>query len=246
MWFNLIIGAFFIILGLMVHVGKFYFLISGYNTMRKEKKANVDIRGLARLIGFYSYANGFIFILMGVLHAAGFNPGIIPAVIFLLLSSVVLAVMSQRYDHNLFDADGRLRRGAGKKLFVTIAIVVGSLVLVGVLLFFSSRDTKISFLEEGLEIHGIYGDLYAWEDMNNVQLLQDLPEIEARTNGAAIGSKLKGNFRTREYGAVKLFLDADITPFIYLERGNAIIIFNLADEKSTKKAFEKINTQMAE
>ena len=114
------------------------------------------------------------------------------------------------------------------------------------MLFFSSRDTKISVLAEGLEIDGIYGDLYDWVGMNNMQLLQDLPEIEARTNGAAIGSKLKGNFRTREYGAVKLFLDADITPFIYLERGNAIIIFNLADEKSTKKAFEKINTQMAE
>lgn len=246
MWFNLIIGAFFIILGLMVHVGKFYFLISGYNTMRKEKKANVDIRGLARLIGVYSYANGSIFILMGVLQAAGFNPDIMPAVIFLLLTSIVLVFMSQRYDYNLFDADGKLRRGAGKKLFVTVAIVVGSLVLVGILLFFSSRDTKISFLEEGLEIYGIYGDVYAWEDMNHVQLLQDLPKIEARTNGAAIGSKLKGNFRTSEYGAVKLFLDVDVPPFIYFEIGNAIIIFNLADDRSTKEIFEKINMQIAE
>ena len=62
-------GVFLIVMGLLVHVFKWYFLISGYNTMSKEKKAKVNTEGLGRLIGMYSYVNGGVFIVLGVLHA---------------------------------------------------------------------------------------------------------------------------------------------------------------------------------
>ena len=55
MWFHLLIGVLLIAMGLAVHVFKWHFLISGYNTMSKEKKANVDTEGLGRLIGIYLY-----------------------------------------------------------------------------------------------------------------------------------------------------------------------------------------------
>jgi len=42
MWFYILIGVFLIVMGLLVHVFKWYFLISGYNTMSKEKKAKVN------------------------------------------------------------------------------------------------------------------------------------------------------------------------------------------------------------
>ncbi len=240
MWLYLIIGASLILLGLAVHVGKLYFLISGYNTKRKEKKANIDVRRLARLIGIYSYINGGLFLLMGVLDAAGMDPPMMPVFIFLMLSSVVLAIMSQRYDYNLFDEHGRLRRGAGKKLIVPGVMMVATLVFVVVILFFSARDTEVSFMDEGLEIHGMYGDVYGWEEINNVQLLEELPNIEVRTNGSAIGSKLKGNFRTTEFGAVKLFVDADTPPFIYFEVDGKKVIFNDTDPDVTEAAYDKI------
>ena len=243
MWFYLAIGALFIILGLAVHVGKFYFLISGYNTARKKNKANIDVRRLARLIGIYSYINGGLFLLMGVLDAAGVDPPMLPVTIFLILSSVALAVMSQRYDYNVFDERGRLRKGAGKKLIMPGVIMVATLVFVGVVMFFSAQETEVSFLDEGLEIHGIYGDVYRWEEMNNVQLLEELPNIEVRTNGSAVGSKLKGNFRTTEFGAVKLFVDADVPPFIYFERDNTRIIFNYVDAEDTKTTYQQIKAK---
>jgi len=46
MWFFIIMGVFLIVMGLTIHVFKWYFLISGYNTMPEEKKANVDVKGL--------------------------------------------------------------------------------------------------------------------------------------------------------------------------------------------------------
>jgi len=69
MWFFIIMGVFLIVMGLTIHVFKWYFLISGYNTMPEEKKANVDVKGLGRLIGIYFYVNGAVSIAAGVFYA---------------------------------------------------------------------------------------------------------------------------------------------------------------------------------
>lgn len=240
MWFNIILGIFFIGIGLAVHVFKWYFLISGYNTMPKEKKANVDTAGLGRLMGIYAYINGGVFIFMGVLQALGFKPVQTPAFVFFIISTVYLLVKAQKYDGNIFDQDGKIRKGAGKQLAVPAAITVVTFIFVAVLLFFSSRSTEVSVLEEGIEIHGMYGEVYTWETIESVELKEELPTIEMRTNGSALGSNLKGHFRTRELGSVKLFVDAQEPPFIYLETDGGITIFNLENADETKGIFEEI------
>jgi len=240
MWFNIILGIFFIGIGLAVHVFKWYFLISGYNTMPKEKKANVDTAGLGRLMGIYACINGGVFIFMGVLQALGFKPVQTPAFVFFIISTVYLLVKAQKYDGNIFDQDGKIRKGAGKQLAVPAAITVVTFIFVAVLLFFSSRSTEVSVLEEGIEIHGMYGEVYTWETIESVELKEELPTIEMRTNGSALGSNLKGHFRTRELGSVKLFVDAQEPAFIYLETDGGITIFNLENADETKGIFEEI------
>lgn len=51
--FYFLLSAVFVFLGLTVHVFKWYFLIAGYNMMPKEQKANVDVEGLGKLMGFW-------------------------------------------------------------------------------------------------------------------------------------------------------------------------------------------------
>jgi hypothetical protein len=41
------IALLFIILGILIKCGKMYFLIAGYNTMSKEEKEKVNIKGIA-------------------------------------------------------------------------------------------------------------------------------------------------------------------------------------------------------
>jgi len=240
MWFYLGLGVFFIGLGLGVHVYKWYFLISGYNTMSKEKKANVDTKSLGRLIGIYSYVNGGVLILMGLLHGIDFKPSLIPAIAVFSISTLYVMVKSQKYDGNLFDPYGKLRPGAKKKLAVPAGILVASFILVAVLLLFSSRPSEVTLLEEGLQIHGMYGDVYEWDSIETVKLMEELPTIERRTNGSAVGSHLKGNFRTTELGSVKLFVDAKNPPYITFEAEGRVIIFNLETEEETGEVYREI------
>ena len=240
MWFYLLIGIFLIFMGLSVHVFKWYFLISGYNTMSKEKKANVDTAGLGRLMGIFGYFNGGVSLIMALVMALGFRPVHTPAIVLFVLSTILLLIKAQKYDGNIYDQDGKLRKGAGKEFIIPAVIGVVTLVFVGVLLFFSSQSTKVTVLEEGLEIQGMYGDLYTWESISNVELIEELPTIELRTNGSALGSKLKGHFRTTEMGSVKLFVDTDKPPYILLETDEGNIIFNLDDERATEEIFKEI------
>ena len=53
------------------------------------------------------------------------------------------------------------------------------------------------------------------------------------TTHSALGSHLKGYFRTTEYGRVKLFVDTKKPPFIFIQSNGHMIIFNLADIEET-------------
>lgn len=240
MWIYFIIAASFILIGLAVHVFKWYFLIAGYNTMPKEKKEKVNTEALGRLMGFYSYANGFVFLVTGILYALDIKIGMTPAMVFLGVSTVYLLIKAQKYDGNLFDEKGKLRKGAGKELAIPLSILLVTFLAVAVIMFFSSQPTQVTFLEEGLQVHGMYGEIYAWESIEEIELLETLPNIEMRTNGSALGSHLKGNFRTTEFGAVKLFVNGKIPPFVYLASNGKTVIFNLEDSQKTEDTYEEI------
>ena len=244
MWLYFIIGMILIFMGLAVHIFKWYFLISGYNTMSKEKKAKVDTEGLGRLMGMFSYVNGGVFIVMGVLHALGMKASMTPAVVFFIISTVYLLIKAQKYDGNVYDKNGKFRKGAWKQYALTGVILVIALIFVIALMFFSSRSTKVTFLEEGIQIHGMYGEVFKWESIVSVELMEELPAIESRTNGSALGSNLKGHFRTRELGSVKLFVNTQKPPFIYLETDDGITIFNLEEAVETQEIFREILSRL--
>ncbi len=239
-WIYVLSGVLFIAMGLAVHVLKWYFLIAGYNTMPKEKQANVDTEGLGRLMGMYAYINGMLFIMMGILHALEIRQGISSGLVFFGVSTVYLLVKAQKYDGNLFDQRGKLRKGAGKQFIWPAAITVVSLIFVAGLMHFSSQPTRVTVLETGIQFHGIYGDTYAWESIGDVRLIEELPTITLRTNGSALGSKLKGHFRTKEMGSLKLFVDTKQPPFIYLETDSRGVIFNLGNGDKTQEIFGEI------
>jgi hypothetical protein len=59
-------------------------------------------------------------------------------------------------------------------------------------------------------------------------------------NGSALGSHLKGYFDTTELGAVKLFVDTRIPPFIYFQSNGNTIIFNLEDARKTAGYYDSM------
>ncbi|MDP4133674.1 MAG: DUF3784 domain-containing protein [Bacillota bacterium] len=244
MWAYFIIGGVLIVIGILIHVFKWYFLISGYNTMSKEKKANVDTKSLGRLMGIFSYVNGGVFILLGILNILGVKHISTAAFICLGITSVFVLIKAQKYDGNLFDENGKLIKG--RHFALRVGITSLALIFAAVSIFFAALPVKVTVSDKGIGIHGMYGDVYDFKSIKNVKLLDTLPNIELRTNGSAVGSKLKGHFKMAELGPVKLFVDTQKPPFIYFESGGKIIIFNVENADKTREIFDKIKTNTKE
>jgi hypothetical protein len=177
---------------------------------------------------------------MGALHAFGLKPALTPVIFIFGISTVFLLIRAQKYDGNIYDKNGKLIEGAWKQFALPVGTVVITIIFVAFLMFFSSQETKVTFHEEGLQIHGMYGDIYNWESIETVKLMEELPTIEMRTNGSALGSNLKGHFRTTELDSVKLFVNTQKSLYIYLETDEGVIIFNMKNEDETQEVFEEI------
>jgi len=244
MWTLFLIGSLFVFLGIAIHKFKWYFLISGYNTMSKEKKTNVDTEGLGRLMGFYMYFNGGVLILQALLNALNIWSGMTPFLVVIVVSTIYLLVKAQKYDHNLFDEGGKLKKGAGKQLMFTAGILIVVFLAVGSLMIYVSQPTEVTISLQGLEIQGLYGESHPWDTFDQAELHENLPNIERRTNGSAVGANLRGHFRTTELGEVKLFVNTKRPPFIYITTLGRVTIFNAASEEETREIFEAIESRM--
>ncbi|MDR7871201.1 MAG: DUF3784 domain-containing protein [Tissierellaceae bacterium] len=231
MWVYLIMGFTFIAIGFAVHILKWHFLISGYNTMSKEKKSNVDAEGLGRLMGLYSYANGGVYIATGLLHKLGFKLALVRAIIFTIISTIYLIIKAQKYDRNKVNS---------KQIVIGIVILVVTSIFVAGLMYSSMKPTKVIFHEEGLEIGGMYGDIYPWDSIEEVMIIEELPTVKMRTNGSALGTYLKGYFSTEEMGSVKLHVNTQYPPYIFLETDGRTIIFNMNKAKDTQEILDGI------
>lgn len=240
-----IIGLLFIFLGFAIHKLKWYFLIAGYNTSPKDKKKNVDTEGLGKLIGSYMYFIGGLFILIGIFSY--FFPDLISTfnaifTVIFIISTILVIIKAQKYDHNKRESDNKARNKGTKDKGTLIALIITIAVLlfVGIMIFRSLQPMKININDVGAEFKGMYGDLYRWEEIEKLELKDELPTIELRTNGSSVAGKDKGYFKTKEYGKVKLYLDSKNPPFIYMKVDGQYIIINLGEEEKTIEAFEKM------
>jgi hypothetical protein len=233
--------AFFLILpGVLVKYYKAYWLISGYNTMSKEKKKNVDVEGLSQFKGNICFIMAAIIILAGLFTLI--DKMAVAGIIFALIvpASIYTIIKAQKYDGNTRNADGTMKSGTKVIVGAISAFLVLVLVSVGILIFNSNKPSQFLLNDGYLQIMGLYGEKISIGDIKEVTLIESMPQIIARTNGAAIGSKMKGNFRLKDIGSAKLFVDMEKPPFIYIKREAKPVFINCDTADSTKELYNAL------
>lgn len=226
-------GLFFIVCGLLVK--KFPGLIAGYNTLKKEQKANVDIKGLS----------GFLcnwFIILGCLQIALFYLcrvtglediaiTVMSVVTFLIL--IYMFVNAQKFDHN--------KHNKLQLLFIiTFLLIVAGCVIYNIIS--DSQTAEITLAEGKISIDGSYGVSKPVQDIKNISLTDSLPEISFRSNGLAIGSIRKGHFRLKNGETCTLFIVSGNSPYIRITplTGETIYI-NLDTPEDTREKYKELN-----
>jgi len=229
-----------IILGVSIKHFKVYWLISGYNTMSKEKKKNVNIEKLGVMMGNFCFLMAlylFVIILFLMLEIPIVS---IIAIVMFVATIIVLLIKAQKYDGNAVDENGRMKTSTKIVIGVVIAFLLTVFTLVGILLAQSNVPTNFNVTQDSLVIEGMYGESIKGSDIGSVTLSDSMPEITLRTNGFALGKRLKGFFNVTGLGNVKLFLNTETKQYIFVTTSTRTIILNSEDLPSTRALYDKI------
>lgn len=232
----LYIAGLFLLMAILIKKYKFYWLISGYNTASKERKAQIDKEGLGQFIGnYFLFLSGMLalaFVLMWYKYMLLFS--IVLGVA--LLSSVYVIYGSQKYDKGAYDEKGRLKMGPKISMGITVLVLAGAAGIV----IYGQMPTKYVLNEDSLTIEGQYGETIAFKTMEKVELVEELPEIQVRTNGYSFNNVLKGNFKLDQLGKGKLFIKLGQAPYIIIHTSDTYFIINDVSPEKTEELYEKI------
>jgi len=128
------------------------------------------------------------------------------------------------------------------KVIFTVIILFG----VGVLFYFGEKEPDVKILNDGIQITGMYGLSIDYSEITDINLLEKSMKeigIGRRTNGyGGFGDALKGNFRSDALGETLLFVRANSSPTIKIERANKKDIYlSFHDTEKTNKIFNELH-----
>jgi len=128
-----------------------------------------------------------------------------------------------------------------KTRWIIGSISIGTLAFVGILLGMTFIDNEVTITDETFEISGMYGDEWNIDEIVEINLLDELPVVELRTNGASTENWLKGKFRLEEpYGTGKLFVRRGNTPYLYIAFEDEYIILNRETKSETEDIYKEL------
>src|SRR5699024_3144666 len=210
-----------------------YMLLSGFHKRSKEEKEYLEESGYLDALGklftitFWIFAITFILGLLPIPY--GFEIGISVFLIYLLIGMVCI----QRYEvpHKRKKMTWIMSIISGATLLFVIGITA-----VGYL------DNEVTVNEVTFEISGMYGVEWDVADIEMVELLDELPEVNIKTNGFATSNLLKGRFRLEDpYGSGLLFIHKNSdSKVLYVATDDDYVMINKKYANETEDIYEEL------
>ncbi|WP_346899236.1 DUF3784 domain-containing protein [Clostridium sp. UBA7503] len=229
----LIVAALFFSIGICISELKWYWLISGYNIISKEEKANVEIKALgnhiSKIFFFISSLN-----IVGFLLNYFFN---ISLAIFIVLNVIVILYSiyyCQRFDHN---------PNSSKETKIVLVIVIFIMLITCIpIMAIGYSSTKVTITDTSIKISSGVNALIPKDKIKSISLVNEMPKTLIRTGGIGMGGIQKGNYSLYNDIKAKLFLASKEGPFIeiILDSSPSHYYINYKDSKNTKTTYEDI------
>ena len=232
-WTDILLGVSLMLVGLLVYRNPM--LISGVNTMSKERLSKVDLEGMKRALRNVMMISGAVLLLLGGLSALVDVP---EGLHFALMMAVVIAmtvaafVLTWRYDAGRQGEEGKKERRKGG---IVLAIVVVSLVATIGFYFFSSGPARIEVSLNGITAKSsLYKVSIPVTDIASTTELSEWPDIAMRTNGVGTSKVSIGHFRLKNGEDCMLFLSVDGGPVLEVRTVDGKLYYlNCATEEET-------------
>ena len=130
-------------------------------------------------------------------------------------------------------------------IIATSVFTILVIVIVGFLILYSAKEPVVNVTDQGIQIKSIYGISVNFTDLSDITLIEKSMKnigVGNRTNGfGGMGDTLKGNFTSEKLGKTLLFVHANSSPTIRIEReGSRDIYISFRDSEATRALYEEM------
>ncbi len=227
-----------LLLGIAIKHWKWYWVISGYNTMSKEKKAQVDTEGLGRFIGNGLYVLSVILLVGAWLSANGFHTAFLILMIATGIMFPAFMIKAQKFDPSAWNNDGSMK--------MSVKIIIGILILtfafVGALIGYGMLPPNVEVHQDRVTVSGMYGTSIAGENISGLELVETIPAIRRKTGGMDAGPVRKGWFQLENGETALLFINLDSPPYIQFRDEHRLVLINYRDPERTEDLCNEMRT----
>jgi hypothetical protein len=130
-----------------------------------------------------------------------------------------------------------------RRLGIIPKIVSGSsaVIAAGVftMMYFESQPPTVTASPEKFSVSsGMYSEEVPMREVVSVSLERALPRVLLRTNGFAMGGRLRGHFRLDQLGSGQLFVEWGAPPYIVVRTRRDFVIVNFKEPERTRELYD--------
>lgn len=231
------ISLLFTIIGFIITKDNARYLLSGYNTMSDTEREKVDIVNyIAFFKRFHIFLGISLLVVGGLLY---YVIDSIAAVVFMTIYPLIAYTYFMWTAKKYMTVSGKVYKASLITVFLTILLVV--------FMFTKGfRENKLTFGTEKIELQGWYGETIEYSEVSTIELVNNLPDIESKSNGFAIGTVRKGYFRTSQGEKIKLIINAANKPIVRITKKDGNKIYYASKSLSNKEIYDTFTEKLLE
>lgn len=223
------------ILGFSITENNAKYLLSGYNTMSDENRKHFNLTAYLKYFKKFHLFLGLSLLFISVL-------------LFYFVDvdwSMIFTGMYPMFAYTYFIWKGKrftnMKDAQNKSTFI-FALVVMIVTTIGIIAMFtySLQDNVIEIKEDIIKINGDYGMELSITDIQSIELIDELPEITSKVNGFALETIEKGFFKTSDGDEVKLLINSQNKPIIFITTKTNEKIYYSSKEKSNQEIYNQL------
>ncbi|MGD6777195.1 DUF3784 domain-containing protein [Sutcliffiella horikoshii] len=227
----------FLLIGWAIVKKEAYGLISSFRSRPKEEQEELIQNGYPQKTGKLLIGTSIVLLIMLPLLFTSFPYAMevqIGVMVVLLLGGFIYL---SKYE---------VPKKRKKSYIISTSIAVVTFVFLFVVSYLGFQEAELTLRENSFEISGVYGDEWRFEDITQVDLVEEMPEVYLRTNGYGMQSISKGHFKVKDYGSSLLFIYKGNSPYLLIKTNDDTIFINSKDAEKTKDWYYQLVEQSGE
>ncbi|RSD26649.1 DUF3784 domain-containing protein [Mesobacillus subterraneus] len=222
----------FLFFGWAIIKKEWYWLISNFNRKSEDEKQRLIQNGYPQGVGKLMLATAGGMIILLPLSFTGFLYGVEVQFGFMLVFLLGGLIYLTRYE---------VREKRKRSYIIQSSMAIITIGLVAGLYYFGYQDFELKENSDSFEVTGLYGGDWKYSEIQDVQLLDEMPEVTWRQNGIGLATMSKGQFKVTGYGSSLLFIHKNSSPYLYIETDSKKIFINSKNPEDTREWYEMLS-----